>query len=502
MKTKNTKIKKIRVRIAPSPTGPLHIGTARSALFNYLFAKKNKGSFVLRIEDTDLERSELKWTQDIIEGLKWLGLDWQEGPDIDGKYGPYKQSQRLDIYEKYIKKLLSDKKAYYCFCSEDELEAQRQEQMTRGVAPHYNGKCANLSGEEIKKLLDKNKSSVIRFKIQNKKVKFLDLIRREVEFDVGLMGDIIIAKNPKTPLYNFAVVVDDYEMQISHVIRGEDHISNTPKQILMQKALGFSQPIYAHLPLILAPDRTKLSKRHGAFSIRDYKEQGYLPEALVNFMVHLGWNSGAEKEIFNLSSLVKEFSLERVQKSGAIFNVQKLDFINSFYIREKPIEKLTKLCRPYLKEAGLLVEGQVSDSKLEKIIEVSKTRMKKLSEVVELTDFFFKDKLKYDKNLLAWEKMGDSDIKESLEYSVKILSEINPPAGGWNAKSLEEELIKEAVKFNLDKNYPEKNRGYLLWPLRVALSGKQASASPFEIADILGKEKTLKRIKEAVNLLS
>ena len=224
MKTKNTKIKKIRVRIAPSPTGPLHIGTARSALFNYLFAKKNKGSFVLRIEDTDLERSELKWTQDIIEGLKWLGLDWQEGPDIDGKYGPYKQSQRLDIYEKYIKKLLSDKKAYYCFCSEDELEAQRQEQMTRGVAPHYNGKCANLSGEEIKKLLDKNKSSVIRFKIQNKKVKFLDLIRREVEFDVGLMGDIIIAKNPKTPLYNFAVVVDDYEMQISHVIRGEDHI--------------------------------------------------------------------------------------------------------------------------------------------------------------------------------------------------------------------------------------------------------------------------------------
>lgn len=498
MKTKETKIRKVRVRIAPSPTGALHVGTARAALFNYLFAKKNKGSFVLRIEDTDLERSDLKWTQEIIEELKWLGIIWDEGPDIDGKYGPYKQSQRLDIYEKYLKQLLDENKAYYCFCSEDELEAMRQEQMSRGVAPHYNGKCVNLSEAETAKLLEKKKPSVIRFKILNKKIKFTDLIRGEVEFDAGLMGDIIIAKDLKIPLYNFAVVVDDYEMQISHVIRGEDHISNTPKQILMQEALGFDQPIYAHLPLILAPDRTKLSKRHGAVSIAEYREQGYLPEALVNFMVLLGWNPGTEKEVFTLSQLVKEFSIEKVQKAGAVFNIQRLDFINGFYIREKAIEKLTKLCKPYLKKAGLLVEGQVSDSKLEKIVEVSKTRMKKLSDIVELSDLFFKDKLSYNKDLLQWQKVGDSATKDSLLFSEKILSEIKE----WEIKNLEHELFLASEKFNLEKGYPEKNKGYLLWPLRVALSGKQASASPFEIADILGKEKTLKRISEAIKLLA
>ena len=224
MKTKEIKIKKVRVRIAPSPTGALHVGTARSALFNYLFAKKNKGSFVLRIEDTDIERSDLKWTQEIIEELKWLGIQWDEGPDIDGQYGPYKQSQRLDIYEKYLKQLLDENKSYYCFCSEDELEAMRQEQMARGVTPHYKGKCANLSKEEAEKFLKQGKLSVIRFRITNKKIKFTDLVRGEVEFDAGLLGDIIIAKNSKTPLYNFSVAVDDHEMQISHVIRGEDHI--------------------------------------------------------------------------------------------------------------------------------------------------------------------------------------------------------------------------------------------------------------------------------------
>ena len=494
MKTKETKIKKIRVRIAPSPTGALHVGTARSALFNYLFAKKNNGSFILRIEDTDLERSDLKWTQEIIEELKWLGVAWDEGPDIDGKYGPYKQSQRLDIYEKYISRLLEEDKAYYCFCSEDELEAMRQEQMVRGVAPHYNGKCRGLTKEKTAELLEEKKPSVIRFKIPNKKVKFNDLIRGEVEFDAGLIGDIVIAKNLRTPLYNFAVVVDDYEMQISHVIRGEDHISNTPKQILMQEALGFDRPIYAHLPLILAPDRTKLSKRHGAVSIAEYREQGYLPEAMINFMALLGWNPGTEKEIFTLSQLSREFSIEKVQKPGAIFNIQRLDFINGLYIREKAIEKLTELCKPYLKSAGLLIAGQVSDSKLEKIVEVSRTRMKKISDIVLLSDFFFKDKLDYDKNLLQWQGVGESATKSSLLFSGKILSGIND----WEIKNLEKELFSASEKFNLEIGYPEKNKGYLLWPLRVALSGKQASASPFEIADILGKEKTLKRINEAI----
>ena len=479
----------VRVRIAPSPTGALHIGTARSALFNYLFAKNNKGKFVLRIEDTDLERSDLKWTQDIIDGLKWLGIEWDEGPDIGGKFGPYKQTQRLDIYKKYLKKLLEENKAYYCFCTAEELEEKRQEQMNRGVAPKYDGKCSHLSKEIVEKNLADKKPSVIRFRVSSKKVKFDDLIRKEVEFDAGLFGDLVIAKDLKTPLYNFAVVVDDFEMQISHVIRGEDHIANTPKQILMQEALGFFTPKYGHLPLILAPDRSKMSKRFGSVAITEYKEQGYLPEAIVNFMALLGWNPGTEKEVFSLSQLAKEFSIEKVQKAGAIFNLQRFDFINGFYIREKPIEKLTELCRPYLKEAGLLVEGQVSEDKLEKIIEVSKTRMKKLSEISELSSFFFQDKLSYDKNLLKWSTMGDEDIKKSLETSEKILSETKE----WNLQSLEKVLVKEAESFN-------KNKGFLLWPLRVALSGKQFSPSPFEIADILGKEKTLKRIEQAIKM--
>lgn len=494
---KKLEIKKIRVRIAPSPTGPAHIGTARTALFNYLFAKKNKGKFILRIEDTDKERSEQKWTDEVIEQLKWLGINWDEGPDIDGSCGPYKQSQRLDIYEKYLKKLLEENKAYYCFCTEDELETKRQEQMSRGVALKYDGTCAHLSPEIIQKNLTEGKPFVIRFRVENKKIKFDDLIRSSVEFDVGLLGDVVIAKNLNTPLYHFAVVVDDFLMQISHVIRGEEHLSNTPRQILLQQALGFYQPIYAHLPLMLNADRSKLSKRQGDVALADYHNQGYLPEALVNFMVLLGWNPGTEKEVFSLPQLVKEFSIEKVQKAGAVFNIQRLDFLNGLYIREKPIEKLTELCSPYLKEAGLLVAGQVSENKLQKIVEVSKTRMKKLSDIVLLSDFFFKDKLNYDKNLLQWQKVGDLATKDLL-FSKKILSENK----NWELKILETELFSAAEKFNLEKGYPEKNKGYLLWPLRVALSGKDSSPSPFEIADILGKEKTLKRIEEAAKMLS
>lgn len=479
--------KPIRVRFAPSPTGPLHVGSARTALFNYLFTKKNKGKFVLRIEDTDKERSEQKWTDEIIEQLKWLGIKWDEGPDIDGKFGPYKQSQRLDIYEKYLQKLLDDDQAYYCFCTEEELEQSRQEQMSRGVAPKYNGKCAHLSPTEVKKNLAESRQAVIRFRISDKKIKFNDLVRGLVEFNAGLLGDVVIAKDLKTPLYHFAVVVDDFEMKISHVIRGEEHLSNTPRQILLQKALGFDTPEYAHLPLMLNPDRSKLSKRQGDVALADYHNQGYLPEALINFMVLLGWNPGTEKEVFTLAQLTREFSIEKVQKAGAVFNLQRLDFINGYYIREKSIEKLTELCVPYLKSSGLLMAGQVSEAKLEKIIEVSRQRMKKLSEIPELSDFFFQEKLNYDKNLLKWDAMGEGEIKKSLAASEKILSELKT----WDLKSLEEVLTESADKFN------NKNKGFLLWPLRVALSGKKFSPSPFEIADILGREKTLQRIKDA-----
>jgi len=494
---KTTVKKEIRVRIAPSPTGSAHIGTARTALFNYLFAKKNKGKFVLRIEDTDKERSEQKWTDEILTELRWLGIKWDEGPDIGGKFSPYKQTQRMDIYKKYLEKLLSEKKAYYCFCSEEELESKRQDQLTRGVAPKYDGKCRNLSEKEIQKKISSKEKAVIRFKVADKKIRFLDLIRGMVEFNAGLLGDVVIAKDLGTPLYHFAVVVDDFEMQISHIIRGEEHLSNTPRQILLQEALGFYQPVYAHLPLMLNMDKSKMSKRQGDVAISDYHKNGYLPEALINFMALLGWNPGTEKEIFSLAKLVKEFSIEKVQKAGAIFNVQRLDFINGFYIREKPIEKLTELCIPYLKEAGLLIAGQISENKLEKIIEVSKTRMKKLFDIVELSGFFFVDKVAYDKNLLKWDDMKDGDIKDALLLCDKTLSELKD----WEIKKIEWALMGVAGEFNRQKGYPEKNRGFLLWPMRVALSGKQFSPSPFEISDILGREKTLKRIRGAVEKL-
>ena len=480
----------IRTRIAPSPTGFLHIGLARTALFNYLFAKKYQGSFVLRIEDTDLERSSPEFEKDIIESLKWLGIEWSEGPDIDGQYGPYRQMERLNIYAKYLEKLLAENKAYYCFCSEEELEAQRQYQMSIGETPRYTGKCANLDKELVQKYLAEGKPSVIRFRVIPKKLHFDDLIRGRLEFDTELMGDIVIAKNLETPLYNFAVVIDDFEMKISHVIRGEDHISNTPKQILMQEALGLSRPIYGHLPLILGPDRTKLSKRNATVSVSEYRKEGYLAESLINFMAFLGWNPGDEREIYSMSSLVKEFSLDRVQKGGAIFNIKRLDYLNGFYIRQKSVERLTDLCLPYLKERGL-INDDYNQEEVKKIIAIHQERLKKLSEITELADFFFKEKLDYDKNLLKWGEMEEKEIKKSLEKSEKILSKIK--SEDWNKENLQNVLLPEAEEMG--------DRGKLLWPLRVALAGKAASAGPFDIADILGKEKTIKRINEAKDLV-
>ncbi|MBI4101470.1 MAG: glutamate--tRNA ligase [Candidatus Nealsonbacteria bacterium] len=477
----------VRTRFAPSPTGVLHVGGARTALFNYLFAKKNRGSFVLRIEDTDIERSKPEYEKDIVESLKWLGIESDENPEKGGRYGPYRQREKLESYTAYLEKLLQEDKAYYCFCSEDELEAQRQDQQSRGETPKYSGKCRNLAKEEAEKRLKAGQPSVIRFKIPEKKVKFHDLIRGQVEFDNSLSGDIVIAKSLTLPLYNIAVVVDDFEMKISHVIRGEEHISNTPKQIALQEALGITPPQYAHIPLILAPDRSKLSKRHGAVSVLEYRKEGYLPETLINFLAFLGWNPGGEREIYSLASLTKEFSLERIQKGGAIFNIQRLDYLNGFYIRQRSGEKLAELCLPYLIEAGLLAPGRIGLDFVQKVISLHQERLKKLSEITELAGFFFKDDLEYDRELLKWKDMSEKEIAESLEKTAKLLRAMKED---WQKENLENLLLPEAEKTG--------DRGRLLWPLRVALSGKKASAGPFEIAATLGKEKTLERIEKAL----
>lgn len=512
----------VRVRLAPSPTGNLHIGTARTALFNFLFTKAQGGKFLLRIEDTDKERSTKEFEENIIEGLKWLGLDWDEGPDIGGPYGPYRQMERLDIYEKYLQKLLDASLAYYCFCSEDELEAERQYRSSQGQAPIYSGKCRNLSKEEAENNIKSGKSYIIRFKTPARKIIIDDIIKGKIEFNTELIGDFTIAKDFKNPLFLLSSAVDDVEMKITHVIRGEDHLSNTPKQMLILEALGLPGLKYGHLPMILGSDKSKLSKRHGATSVIDYKNDGYLPEALVNFMALLGWNPGTDKEIFSLKGLIKEFSVERVQKGGAIFNIQRLDWINGFYIRIMNLEKLTHFCIPYFINAGF-IEVKNDDEKfhlgqpnykilgtgeiigfnyLEKVVLLYQERLKKLSEISDLCGFFFKDNLDYENDLLLWPRIKTEidesakkeiikETKKSLEKVEKILSKIK--YDDWAKENLETILMAEAEVCG--------DRGKILWPLRAALTGVSASAGPIDITTLLGKEKSLKRIKEAIKKL-
>lgn len=491
-------LKKIRVRIAPSPTGALHIGTARTALFNYLFAKQKKGRLILRIEDTDKKRSEKRWEQDIIENLRWLGIKWDEGP--------FRQSERTGIYRKYIKKLLDEGRIYYCFCSKQELESQRKEQRDRGEAPRYLGKCRRLSLQQIKENLRNKIPYILRLKTPQKILVFNDLIRGEIKIETSILGDFAVARSLEAPLYNLACIIDDLEMKISHIIRGEDHISNTPKQILLAEALGAKViPQYAHLPLILAPDRSKLSKRHGAVSVEDFRRQGYLREALINFIALLGWNPGTDKEIFSLSELIKEFSLEKIQKSGAVFNQEKLDWFNGFYIRKKSLAEITEMCLPYLTEAGFIISegnkkyrvGETSEKitfeDLEKMVSLYQERLKKLSEITQLIDFFFKEKLDYKKELLKWKGMDDKEILAVFDSLKKILQEIKEKE--WNKENLQRILLP------LSRDLGKGDRGRVLWPFRAALCGKKASAGPFEIAEVLGKKKTIQRIERAKEIL-
>lgn len=449
----------VRTRIAPSPSGYLHIGTARAALFNYLFAKQKGGMFVLRIENTDEARSKPEYQKDAIDSLRWLGIKPDEGPEEDGPYGPYRQSERLKYYKPVLEKLLENGSAFFCPHAAPDSEDQPR--------IHW---CEYRNGGAT--------SGVIRFKTpRNTVIGFPDLIRGTINFDSEEIGDFSIAKDAGTPLYNLANVVDDYEMRISHVLRGEDHIANTPKQWLLQEALKIPRPDYGHLPLVLGEDRSKLSKRHGAVSISEYRQEGYLPEALVNFMALLGWNSGTDREFFTLNELVREFSIDKIQKSGAVFNIVKLGWMNGEYVRKKTAAELAELCMPYVKEAA--PHAKIENSYLEKVVALEQPRLKKLSEIGEHADFFFKEP-EYEKGLLRWKDMNDQEVLRSLKFSEDLL----------NSKGEIEKIFLDAIG-NGDK-------GKILWPLRVALSGKKASPGPFEIIEVLGVKESLKRIGKAV----
>ncbi|MGA2666769.1 MAG: glutamate--tRNA ligase [Patescibacteria group bacterium] len=476
----------IRVRIAPSPTGPLHIGTAHTALFNWLFARGKQGKFILRIEDTDLERSKEEFITDITDGFSWLGLDWDEGPERDAPYGPYRQSKRLEIYRQYAKQLLNEKKAYYCYCTPEELEKERQDQSAKKQAPKYSGRCRNLTVEQIARFKTEGRKPSIRFIIKGKKIKFDDMVKGEVEFDTALFGDFVIMKSNNIATFMFAGAIDDFLMKISHVIRGEDHLSNTPRQILLAEALNFSVPGYGHLPLILNPDRTKLSKRKNPTSInKDFRDQGYLPEAMINFIVLMGWSPKTNKEIWTLKDLITEFNFDDVGKSPSIFDQKKLDYLNGYYIRKLLIGELAKIAQPFLRKSG----HDKAKDKLLVALALIQERLKKLSEVPELIRFFFESPKGYEHFLVA--KGSDKEkTKLALKESYQYLS----AEKDFGRDSLEKLLRAIAQKNNLKS-------GEVLWPIRVALTGKEASPGTFEVLEALGKEESLTRIKLALDML-
>ncbi len=481
----------IRTRIAPSPTGPLHIGTAHTSLFNWLFARQKGGKFILRIEDTDKTRSKDEFVVDIVDGLTWLGLDWDEGPERNDAYGPYRQSQRLSIYKKYADELLGEKKAYYCYCTAEELKKERSAQEAKKQAPKYSGRCRNLSPTQIAKCQAEGRRPSIRFIVEPQKVKFKDLIKGELDFDAALFGDFVILKSDGVPTFIFAGVIDDFLMKISHVIRGEDHLPNTPRQILLSQALNFTIPEYGHLSLILNPDRTKLSKRKNPTSIKkDFRAHGYLPEAMINFLALMGWSPHSDSakkgnEIWPLSELVNEFNLADVGLSPSIFDQKKLDFLNGYYIRKMTVGELTKAAEPFLHSAGL-------DDEKEKILialSLVQERVKKLAEIPQLIDFFFKPPTDFS-NILVQEGSTKEKTKVALEQAFKYLSQEED----FGRDSLEQLLRAVAQKNNL-------SAGEVLWPIRVALTGKEASPGAFEVLEALGKEESLARIQKAIDMI-
>lgn len=462
--------------MAPSPTGNLHIGTIRTALFNWLFARHYNGIFILRIEDTDQERSRPEFEENIQRGLQWLGLKWDEF---------YRQSERLEIYKKYLQKLLETKKAFWCYHSVEELEVERRGQMERKEAPrhickHKYEKPADKPRQIIRLAVNENSTRIIHFD---------DIIRGRIEFEQRTMGDLSLAKNENTPLYNLAVVVDDYEMKISHIIRGEDHIANTPKQILIAEALATSLPKLAHLPLILGKDRSKLSKRHGATMFEEYLEAGYLPEALINFLALLGWTPTENQnlEILEVAELIELFKLERVHRAGAVFDIKKLNWINAQHLKKLSDEELTE-------KIASLVERHFGEQDRElilKLIPLFRERLEYLDQIKEYKYFF--QEPEYETGLLVWKKLDRTEARRALEL-------VRESLGNREGEIFDEHQMRVWLD-QLAREQFGGDRGAIYWPLRVALSGERFSPDPINIMKALTKEQILKRVKKAIGML-
>jgi len=462
----------IRVRFAPSPTGHLHIGGARTALFNWLFARHNNGRFILRIEDTDTTRSTEEYISAIIEGMKWLDLSWDEGP--------FRQTDRFDIYRSYVARLVDEGKAYYCYCQAEELEARRQEAMAQGRSFMYDGRCRNLTSPVP------GIAPAVRFRMPSEGQTVVhDLIRGAVEFDNSQLDDLIILRSDNTPTYNFTVVVDDVDMRITHVIRGDDHLNNTPKQIQLYKALGYNTPKFAHLPMILGADKTRLSKRHGATSVMAYHEMGYLPEALINYLVRLGWSFG-DQEVFTREELVQHFSFEHVGKAAAVFNPEKLLWLNHQYIMKAAPESLAALVVPFLVREGVIAEGAAVDRAwLAKAVVTLQERARTLVELASSLRYFFADPDAYEEKARA---------KFLNEKTLPLLTELM--AGLNDLTDYSHEAIEKIFSGIVEKHGVK--LGALAQPVRVGLTGGTVSPGIFEVIEIIGKEATMRRLEKAV----
>ncbi len=466
----------VRTRMAPSPTGNLHLGTAYAALWPYLFAKKNAGVFILRIEDTDSERSTRQFAENIIEGLHWLGLNWDEGP--------FYQMERLDLYKEKASELVKNGHAYYCFCTQEELEEERKKQAA-SQPQIYSGKCRNLAQAEIEQNLATGKDYVIRFKLpENRgKIKFMDLIHSEIEFDAKLLGDMVIMRKTGIPLYNFAVVVDDLNMKVTHVLRGDDHISNTPRQILLFEALGVKPPEYGHYPMILNQDRSgKLSKRTGSTALSDYRADGYLPEAIINYLALLGWTPPEGQEILSLPESIKLFEVKDMNVGAAAWNQQKLDWLNGEYLRAMSNEELTERLEEFLPD-------HPAKNKIAEVVPLIKDRIKKLSDFVPLTNFLFMEP-EYDKSVF----MGISKKENLKEIMEKISEELTKLQKPWQAETFEKTFREFADEQNLSTTE-------IFQLIRAGISGQTVTPPLFESIKILGEEETLKRIYRALQLL-
>ncbi len=478
---------KVRVRFAPSPTGYLHIGGARTALFNWLFARHNHGTFVLRIEDTDQERSTPEALAAIVDGLKWLGIDWDEGPGVGGGYGPYNQMARLEIYRREANRLLASGAVYKCFCTPEELEEMRERARSEKRTLSYEGRCRNLSASEVAEREAKGMPFVLRFRVPAGTTAFNDMVREEISFENDQIDDFIILRSDGTPTYNFSVSVDDVTMQITHVIRGEDHISNTPKQIMLIQAMGAELPEYAHVSLIMGEDGSRLSKRHGATAVSAYDEAGYLPEAMMNFLALLGWSPGGDREIMTWMEMVRDFDIADVAKTAAIFNPKKLLWMNGQYIRSLSDEELVERFTPFLVKAGLMSESEQQSRRdwLVKLAHATKKRLQLLADIVGYS-YFFRDIEGYEEKGVKkhWSKPG---VAKRLSDLAEILKDCDP----FDAQTIEARCNEYIDRENL-------KLGELIHPSRLALTGKTIGPGFFETVELLGREKNLQRLHKAI----